>query len=746
MTEQMTERTKPELLETEISRRGFVAGSAGLTFAFTFGAGIVGQAAGALAGADSKLSAWVSIGADGMITIMQPGAEMGQGVHTTLPMIVAEELDADWSMVTPEFAPPNPKVYGNPHPALKGGRLTVGSFTIGGYFNLLRMAGAQARRVLLDNVAAKWKVPVGELTTEPSMVVHIKSNRSISYGDVAKFATVPAEAPKIAMSDLKKKSEYRLIGKDDLPRVDIPSKVDGSARYAMDVMVPGMIYATVKQTPMEGAKAAKFNGAEVMKIKGVIKAFPLPFGVAVIGTSYEAVKAGRDALEVTWDTSKARGANFNSASAQAEYDAHGRESNAQGKAWFKKGDAGKAMAGASKTLEGVYTTEYTYHAQMEPMNCVAKVSADGKSADVWIGSQFTALIGLVGAKVLKTKPQNIRVHQYLLGGGYGRRIWPDAAVQAMVLSKITKKPVKLILTREDDIAAARPRPFTHHIVKAGMDNKGDVTAWHHRLISENVDAVAAPPRFKATGGLDIIGMRGLEQPYYGIPNMLGEAVREQRGMRVHAWRGIGSGYNKFASESFIDEIALAKGIDPLDYRLELTKDKPRANAIIKAVADMADWKRKRANGRGLGIAFSDYHGTVTAGVAEVSVDKTSGKITVHDFWIAADPGLIVHPDSSHAQLESGVVYGISAVLKEKLTIANGSVQESNFHDYEVLRMEDVPEIHTKMVETDNPPTGMGEVGIPSAAAAIGNAVFAATGTRLRHLPMSPDNVKAAMKG
>lgn len=746
MTAQMTEQTKPELLETDISRRGFVAGSAGLTFAFTMGAGLVGQAASALAAGGSTLNAWVSIGTDGVISIMQPGAEMGQGIHTALPMILAEELDAEWSMVKAEFAPPNPKVYGNPHPLLKGGQVTVASVSIPGYFNPLRMAGAQARRVLIDNVAAKWKVPVGELTTEPSMVVHAKSERKISYGNIAKFATVPAAPPKIAMSELKKKSQYRLIGRDDIPRVDVPSKTDGSAKYGIDVMVPGMIYAAVKQSPMEGAKAAKFNGADAMKIKGVIKAFPLPFGVAVIGTSYEAVKAGRDALEVTWDTSKAKAATFNTATAQAEYDAHGRDPKAEAKTWFKKGDAGKAMAGASKTMEGVYTSEHTYHAQMEPMNCVASVSADGKSADVWIGSQFTALIGFIGAKILKTKPQNIRIHQHLLGGGYGRRVWPDAGVQALILSKITKKPVKLIMTREDDVAAARPRPFTHHIMKAGLDDKGDVTAWHHRLISENVDAVAAPPRFKATGGLDVIGMRGLEQPYYGIPNMLGEAVREIRGMRVHAWRGIGSGYNKFASEGFVDEIAHAKGIDPLDYRLELTKDHPRASAIIKAVADMADWKRKRANGRGLGIAFSDYHGTVTAGIAEVSVDKSSGKIKVHDFWIAVDPGLVIQPVNIHAQLESGVIYGVSAALMEKLTIANGAVQESNFHDYEVLRMADIPEIHTKVVETDNPPTGTGEVGVPSAAAAIGNAVFAAIGTRLRHLPMSPANVKAAVKG
>lgn len=269
-------------------------------------------------------------------------SEMGQGIHTALPMILAEELDADWSMVEAEFEPTsNPKVYGNYHPLLNGKQMTVGSFSVAGYYNSLRMAGAQARRVLLDNVAAKWKVPVGVLTTEPSTVVHAKSGRKISYGDVAKFATAPATPPKIGKSELKKKSQFRLIGHDVETRLDVPSKVNGSAQYGIDVMVPGMIYAAVMQTPMEGAKATKINGAEVMKIKGVIKAFPLPFGVAVIGTSYEAVKAGRDELEVTWDTSKAKGGRFNSATAEAEFDAHGRDPKAVGKAWFKKGDAAR---------------------------------------------------------------------------------------------------------------------------------------------------------------------------------------------------------------------------------------------------------------------------------------------------------------------------------------------------------------------------------------------------------------------
>jgi isoquinoline 1-oxidoreductase beta subunit len=345
--------------------------------------------------------------------------------------------------------------------------------------------------------------------------------------------------------------------------------------------------------------------------------------------------------------------------------------------------------------------------------------------------------------ILKTTPDKIKVHQQLLGGGYGRRIWPDAAIQATILSNITKKPVKLILSREDDVVAARPRPMTHHVLKAGLDAKGDLAAWYHRLVSENVDAVASPPRFKATGGKDYIGWRGLDQAFYAIPDVLAEGVREIRGMRVHAWRGIGAGYNKFAAESFLDEVANASGKDPLAVRLALTKDQPRANAVIKAVAEMSKFDKKR-KGRGLGIAFSDYHDALSAGVAEISVDKSTGKIKVHNYWVAVDPGLVIQPDSVHAQLESAVVYGLSAALLEELTVKDGAIQQSNFNDYQVLRMSDMPRIHTRIVASDAPPAGMGEIGVCAVAPAIGNAVFQLTGKRLRHLPMSAERVKKAL--
>ena len=742
----MTTPSFTGILDTKIGRRSFIGGLGALTFSFTFGAGMLGRASSSIAaGAGAKFNAWVTIGSDDIVTVITPAAEMGQGVLTSLPLILAEELDADWSKVRSEYAPPNPKIYGNYHRLFNGAMLDAGSLTVPGYWTRLRMGGAQARRVLLDNVSRHWGVPLNELTTDRSVVVHAGSGRRISYGDVVKFASVPSEPPPITEADLKKPSQFRLIGRQDLQRVDVPSKVDGSAMYGIDVRLPGMVYASVLESPVEGAKPGKVNVEEVMKVKGVTRVIPLPFGVAVLGQTVQATRNGRRALKVTWDKSGAAGAEFDSEKARAEYARHGRDPNAKAMEWFSKGDAAKALAGAARTLEAEYESEHCYHAQMEPMNCMARVSADGKSAEIWTGTQSNFIATLVAANVLKTTPDKIQVHQHLLGGGYGRRIAPDAVAQAVVLANITKETVKLMLTREDDLAAARPRPMTHHILKAGIDGSGKLVAWHHRLVAENVDAIAAPPRFKATGGKDLIGWRGLEQPFYGVPNMLADAVREIRGMRVQPWRAIGAGYNKFASECFLDEIAHATKQDPLAMRLELTKDHPRVHEVIRTAAEMAQWDRARPGNRALGLAFAEYHDTFTAGIAEVSVDRKTGRIRVHHYWIVSDPGIVVHPDNAHAQLESAVVYGLSAALLEELTVKGGAIQQTNFHEYPVLRMRDMPEIHTRVLSTDNPPTGMGEVGVPTVAPAIANAVFRLTGTRLRKLPMSPKRVAATLK-
>ncbi len=728
-----------------MKRRTFLASASGLTFSLAIGGtGLMGQDAHAADNA-VKVNAWVTIGTDNSITLMVPTAEMGQGTLTALPLILAEELDADWSKVKTEFAPPNPKVYGNPHPLLNGGQASLASVAVAGYFKPLRMLGAQARLVLVNAVADKWQVSAAELTTDTGYVIHAKSNQRISYGDVAKFAAIPAELPKITDGDLKKPNQFKLIGRADIGRSDVASKTNGTAQFGIDVSVPDMVYATILEAPLEGAKAENVNSDEALAIPGVTRVIPLPFGVAVIGTSVHATRLARNVLKqkVTWNTTGAVAANFDSEKAKKDYANQGIDPNAKTMEAFKRGDSITAMVNAKQTLEATYWTEHCYHAQLEPMNCIARINPDGQSAEIWTGSQFAFLGTVAASGILKTTPDKIKVNQQLLGGGYGRRIAPDTIAQAVVLANVTKQTVKLLLTREDDMAAARPRPMTHHVMRAALDDAGHLVGWRHRLVAENVDAIASPPRFQATGGRDYIGWNGIDLPHYNIENATAEAVREIRGMRVHAFRGIGAGHNKFAIECFLDEVAHAKKTDPLAMRLQLTQHDARANAVLREVAKMSDWKRKR-NGRGLGVAFSDYHGTLAAGVVEVSLNRQTGKIKVHHMWLAVDPGLAIQPTNVLAQLEGAAVFGLSVALLEELTIKDGAPVQSNFNDYPVLRMSDMPEIHTKLVKSDAAPTGMGEVGVLPVAPAIANAVFQLTGKRLRALPMSPPRVKTAL--
>lgn len=728
-----------------MKRRTFLASASGLTFSLALGsAGMLGKEAQAADNA-IKLNAWITIGTDSTIGLMVPTAEMGQGTLTALPLILAEELDADWSKVRAEFAPPNPKVYGNPHPLLNGGQASLASVAIPGYYMPLRMLGAQARLVLVNAVADKWQVPSTELKTDTGFVIHEKSNRRISYGEIAQFASVPAELPKITESDLKKPSQFKLIGRADIGRTDVKSKTNGTAQFGIDVSVPDMVYATILEAPVEGAKAENVNSEEAMAVAGITRVITLPFGVAVIGNSVYATRMARNVLKqkVTWNTTGAIGANFDSDKAKADYAKQGMDPNAKTMDAFKRGDSVTAMSNAKQTIEATYWTEHCYHAQLEPMNCIARINPDGVSAEIWTGTQFAFLGTMAASGILKTTPDKIKVNQYLLGGGYGRRIAPDTIAQAVVLANVTKQTVKLLLSREDDMAAARPRPMTHHVMRAGLDSSGNLIGWRHRLVAENVDAIASPPRFQATGGRDYIGWNGIDLPHYNIENATAEAVREIRGMRVHAFRGIGAGHNKFAVECFLDEVAHAKKTDPLAMRLQLTQHDARANAVLREVAQMSDWKRKR-NGRGLGIAFSDYHGSVSAGVVEVSLNKQTGKIKVHHIWLAVDPGLAIQPTNVLAQLEGAAVFGLSVALLEELTIRNGAPVQTNFHEYPVLRMSDMPEIHTKLVKSDAAPTGMGEIGVLPVAPAIANAVFQLTGKRLRALPMSPQRVKNAL--
>src|SRR6202167_3057919 len=494
------------------SRRNFLKSTAGLSFALAIAPSALSLADEAFADAPDGAapyapSVWLTISPDGTITMVAPAAEMGQGSFTSLPLIIAEELDADWAKVRPVFPSDwDDQKYGNP--AYGKTFQTSASASVTGYFTSLRLAGAQARRVLLDAVAAKWSVPVGELSTEPSVVVHQASGRRIGYGEIAAFATVPAELPKITEADLKPTASFRLIGKD-IARVDVPLKVKGAATYGMDVQVPGMVYAAVLQSPYAGGAPLDVDDARARKVPGVTDIVKLPEGVGVIGTTVEGTQAAKTLLKVTWGD--ARGAHLDSEQALEDFAAIGRDKSRDGVAYENKGDAKTALAGAKRVFRGEYRTRYVYHAQMEPMNATAAVGADAKSAELWVGTQAATSLLKGVAGILQTDRSKITLHQHFIGGGFGRRGNHEAVYDAVRLSKAVGKPVKLIWTREDDIAFGKFRPATAHHIEAGFDGTGKLVAWHHRVVAESVVAyVSGDPKPRQ----DRIVMKGSPVPQY----------------------------------------------------------------------------------------------------------------------------------------------------------------------------------------------------------------------------------------
>jgi isoquinoline 1-oxidoreductase beta subunit len=718
------------------NRRNLLKTAAGLTFALTLAPNPLAFVEEAEADAPYAPSVWLTIGTDGIITVVSPAAEMGQGTFTTLPVIIAEELDADWAKVRPIFPSDwDDKKFGNPN--YNQAFQTSASASVWGYYTPLRIAGAQARRVLLDAVAEKWGVPVGELSTEPSVVVHKASGRRIGYGEIAAFAKAPAAMPKIEEKDLKPTSSFRLIG-TDIARVELPLKVTGAAKYAMDAQVPGMVYAAVLQSPYAGGAPLTVDDTRARKVPGVTDIVKLPDGVGVIGTTVEGTQAAKNLLKVTWGD--APGAHLDSESALEEFAAIGRDKNRVGVPYEKAGDAKAAMASAKRVFRGEYRTRYVYHAQMEPMNATASVASDGKSAELWVGTQAaTSLLNGV-AKLLQTDRSKLVLHQNFLGGGFGRRGNHEVVYDAVRLSKAVGKPVKLIWTREDDVTFGKFRPMTAHHIEAGFDAAGKLVAWHHRVISESVVAyVSGDPKPRP----DRIVMKGSPVPQYPVPNKLAEHVIENRGARLSPWRGVGNGHNAFAVESFVDEMAKDLGKDPVAFRLEITDGVPRMQHLLRVVSEMSDWKRKR-DGTALGVGTMVKDDTLAAGVAEVSIDRKSGKIKVLNFWAALDAGIAVQPRNLAAQTEGSVIYALGHVLREKIDIKDGHVVQSNYSDYEVARMSDVPNIEIKVVSTDNKPTGGGEEGVPLVACAVGNAIAALTGVRLRELPFSPERVRGAL--
>ena len=591
-----------------LSRRQFLVGSGSFAVGVAFGVPALTAAQKALAqGAGFAPNPWVTIGTDGIITIISPASEMGQGTLTAMPLCLAEDLDADWSKVKVVQAGHNPKAWGN---KLFGGIMATGaSRTTRGYYELLRVTGAQTRLILLVAAAEKWNVPPSELMTEPGVVWHKASNRSMGYGEIAGFAKVPATLPVVTAAQLKPVKDFRLIGKD-VPRIDLADKSTGRAMYGIDTRLPGMLYGAVLRPPMHKDKMLSMDDSGAKAVKGFIKTVPLPYGVGVLAENTWAARQAKDSLKVTWAgdsvtktyTSADVGKSYMAAAADLDLSKAGVEVE-------KHGAGNGNIKGAARVLKADFLAEHAAHMCLEPMNATAQWSGDDK-IEIWAPTQSPSIAALVSSIVTKVPAQNIKVNTTLLGGGFGRRVDADFVLDAVLLAKGAEgKPVKVTWTREDDIKNDKYRPLVAQHVEVGLDGNNNITGWHHRLAGESIYARANPNAFKAAGGKDAPFHEGAEV-LYDIHDLLIEYARQERGVDVGFWRAVGGGYTKHAVETMIDEVAALNKTDPVAFRLKLLAKHPRAQAVIREAAKMANWSKKRPAGRALGIAYSDRKSVV----------------------------------------------------------------------------------------------------------------------------------------
>ncbi|MBL1416665.1 MAG: xanthine dehydrogenase family protein molybdopterin-binding subunit [Moritella sp.] len=714
------------------TRRGFLGSAGALGFAL-LGSGSVSVfygVANAQETSDGHVNAWVSISPDDQIIIYFGAAEMGQGVNTSLPMIVAEELDADWENVSVKQVDTDlEKVYGN---ARFGGNLfTAGSQSIEAYFKPLRLAGATARRILIQTTAEHWGVPANEVMTEPGVVLHPASGKKMSYGEVAALPSLVTSVPTVTEDDLKPRDKWRIIG-TDIPRKDIPAKTQGEAIYSIDVVVPDMLYAAQLLAPVEGETPTITSDVAARAIAGVTDVIVLKYSVAVLATSFAVAMVGRDALEVDWSETS----NFRSADSAKELEDLSSavdDMTRNPAVWENRGDVDAALSNGGRVHTAHFTTEHVYHAQMEPLNAVASVDADGKGAEVWLGTQGQTISIMVAAGVLGTTPDRIRFHAMQMGGGFGRRtvFARELLRDALLLSKAVGRPVKLIWTREDDVKNGWLRPATAHRLEAVLDEDGGIAAMRHRVASPSVVAFAVPHLWDPESRRDSLVMEGTECNDYNIADLRSEQILTPRRSRLSAWRAIGWGPNLFARECFMDELAEISGSDPVAFRRNLLRNNKRGLDVLNAVIAMSKFGQT-PEGRAHGLSFAGYKNTLAVGVAEVS--KVGDGFRVHRFWAAVDPGIVVHPQGYKAQTEGGILFGLSSLMRERTTFSGGEIEQNNFYDYEPIRMNEIPEIEVHLVESGASPSGGGEIGVPMTGAAVANALRVLTGTAPRNIP------------
>jgi len=715
-----------------LSRRDFlkvgVAVGGGLVLGFYLPGRDDSLQAATESGAPFAPNAWLRIGTDGGVTVMLHKSEMGQGIMTSLPMLVAEDLEADWSKIRVEFAPADIAYYTWFTPTF-GAQFTGGSRSVRGSWDILREAGATAREMLIAAAAENWGVAVETCRAEGGEVIHKPSGQRISYGALAnKAATlpVPKEVP------LKDPKDFRLIGARTA-RLDTPSKVNGSAVFGIDVKVPGMLIARVLRCPVFGGKVASYDATKAKAIQGVRDVVQIEGGIAVVADGYWPATLGLKALEVQWDEGPK--AKLSSADITATFKALAEQPGAVAR---HEGDATQALASAAKKLEAIYEVPFLAHATMEPMNCTAHVRKDG--CDVWVPTQGQTGAQQTAMKITGLPEESVKIHTTLLGGGFGRRFEQDFVADAVEISKLVGAPVKVIWSREDDMQHDFYRPATYNRLSAGLDPQGLPIAWTHRIVGPSIMSRSFPDRVK--DGIDPSSVEGAANIPYNIPNLHVEYVMKDTGIPVGFWRSVGSSQNAFITECFLDELAAAAGKDPYEFRRQLLDKAPRHKAVLELAATKAGWGQPLPEGRHRGIAVHFSFGSYVAEVAEVSVDK-DGNVRVHRVVCAVDCGRVVNPDTVEAQMQSGIVYGLTAALKGEITIENGRVKQSNFHDYEMLRMEEMPVIEVYILPSTEAPGGVGEPGTPPIAPAVVNAIFAATGKRIRKLPIRSEDLKKA---
>jgi isoquinoline 1-oxidoreductase subunit beta len=721
--------------DMNVSRRQFLSASAalggGLLIGFTAGRSIgAAYAAEKPASGPFTPNAFVRIDPNGQVTLTMPYVEMGQGTYTSIPMLIAEELEVDLKQVRLEHAPPNEKLYANP---LLGVQATGNSNAIRGAWQPLRQAGATARVMLVVAAAKRWNVDPASCRAEKGEVIHAASGRRLKYGAlVADAAQLPLPAPESVT--LKRAGEFKLIG-TPAKRLDTPAKVNGTAVYGIDARPPGVKIATLAQSPVFGGRVKSVDDTAAKAVKGVRQIVRLDDAVAIVADHMGAAKKGLAALKIEWDDGPHAKLTTDDIAAELE-----KATLNSGPVAQNVGDVDKAMATASTKVEAIYQVPFLAHAALEPMNCTVHARKDG--CEVWVGNQALARAQATAATTAGLPLDKVVVHNHVIGGGFGRRLESDGIARAVQIAQQVDGPVKVVWTREEDIQHDMYRPYFLDRMSAGLDEKGMPVAWNHRFAGSSILARYLPPAFNK--GLDPDTTEGSIDLVYSLPNLHVEYLQvEPPGIPTAFWRSVGPSHNVFVTESFIDELAVAAKQDPVAYRRALLDKTPRAMAVLDLAASKAGWGKPLPARVGRGVSLQFVFATYLAQVAEVEVSK-DGAVRVRRVVCAVDCGIVVNPDTVRAQIESAIIFGITAALHGQITLKDGRVQQSNFHDYQMLRINEAPAIEVYIVNSTEPPGGMGEAGTSAIVPAITNAIFAVTGKRLRKPPVDTAALKQSV--